>query len=152
MQVILLEKITNLGNLGEQVKVKAGYARNFLLPQGKALPATADNLVKFEKVRAEFEKKAQDILTKAQTRAEALAKLAITIPVNVSEEGKLFGSVNVREIAEALQKAGAEVSKSEINLPEGPIRQIGEYDVSIKLHSDVTVKIKVKIVAEENKT
>ncbi len=148
MRVILQEKITNLGNVGDQVNVKPGFARNFLFPYGKALPATPEHVAEFEKRRAEFEKAAAEVLAKAQVRAKALESLKVTLTANASEEGKLFGSIASRDIAEAITQAGVEVEKREVNLPEGPIRQIGEYEVQIQLHSDVKLTIKVVVNPE----
>lgn len=148
MQVILLEKIKNCGNLGEQVSVKAGFARNFLYPQGKAVPATQANIVKFEARRADLEKSAAERLAAAEARAEKLANLKVTISAKASDEGKLFGSIGIREIAEAITNAGIEVKKSEVELAAGAIRQLGEHDVNVQLHSEVVTVIKVEIIAE----
>lgn len=148
MDVILLEKVANLGSLGDKVKVKAGYGRNFLLPYGKAVPATADNLKAFEERRAELEKTAAEKLTAAQARGEALNGASVTITSKAGEEGKLFGSIGVRDIADAITAAGTEVEKSEVRLPEGPLRLVGEYEIELQLHSDVTVTINLAVVAE----
>jgi len=148
MEVILLEKVANLGSLGDKVKVKAGYGRNFLLPYGKAVPATADNLKAFEERRAELEKAAADKLATAQARAEKLDGESFTIASKAGDEGKLFGSIGVRDIADAITSAGTEVEKSEVRLPEGPLRAIGEYDIELQLHTDVTVTVKLAVVAE----
>jgi large subunit ribosomal protein L9 len=148
MDVILLEKVANLGSLGDKVKVKAGYGRNFLLPYGKAVPATADNLKAFEERRAELEKTAAEKLTAAQARGEALNGASVTIASKAGEEGKLFGSIGVRDIADAITAAGTEVEKSEVRLPEGPLRLVGEYEIELQLHSDVTVTINLAVVAE----
>lgn len=148
MEVILLEKVANLGSLGDKVKVKAGYGRNFLLPYGKAVAATAENLKAFEERRAELEKVAAEKLATAQTRAEALEGASVTITSKAGEEGKLFGSIGVRDIADAVTAGGTEVEKSEVRLPEGPLRVTGEYDIELQLHSDVTVVIKLVVVAE----
>ncbi len=149
MEVILLEKVANLGNLGDKVNVRPGYGRNFLVPNKKAVPATKDNLAMFEERRAELEKTAAETLVAAQTRAEQLAALdAITIVANASDEGKLFGSVAVSDIAKAVTDAGVEVSKQEVSMPEGPIHAIGEYDIAIRVHSDVTQNVKVVVEAE----
>ncbi len=148
MEVILLEKIRNLGDIGSRVKVKAGFARNFLFPQGKAATANSANIAKFETKRAELEGKAQELLQQAQTRAEKLAQIAVTIAVRASEEGKLFGSVGIREIMAAVEAVGEELDKKEITLPEGPIHELGEYEINLQLHSDVVVPIKINIVAE----
>jgi len=151
MEVILLEKIRNLGGIGNKVKVKAGYARNFLFSESKAIPATAANVAKLEATRADLEKAAAEVQKKAEERAKTLDKLEVVIPTKVSEEGKLFGSVATREIMLALKKIGFEVSKKEITLPQGPIHQIGEYDIALLLHSDVTATIKVKIIPDKEK-
>jgi|SRR5690554_1723593 len=148
MEVILLEKVANLGTLGDKVKVKAGYGRNFLLPYGKAVPATEVNLKAFEERRAELEKAAAEKLSVAQARAEALEGVSFTIGSKAGDEGKLFGSIGVRDIADAITASGTEVDRSEVRLPEGPLRAIGEYDVDLQLHSDVEVTIKLTIVAE----
>lgn len=148
MEVILLEKVANLGSLGDKVKVKAGYGRNFLLPYGKAVPATADNLKAFEERRAELEKAAAEKLSAAQARGETLEGSSITITSKAGEEGKLFGSIGVRDIADAITATGTEVEKSEVRLPEGPIRVVGEYEIELQLHSDVTVAINLAVVAE----
>lgn len=149
MDVILLEKVINLGNLGDQVKVKSGYARNFLLPKGKAVMATKDNVAKFEERRAELEAKAAEQVAEAQARAEKLAALGgVSIAANAGEEGKLFGSVTAADIADAICAGGVEVAKSEVKLPEGPIRAIGEYDLMVQLHNDVEQTVKVTVVAE----
>ena len=148
MEVILLEKVANLGSLGDKVKVKAGYGRNFLLPYGKAVPATAANVQAFEERRAELEKAAAEKLAAAQARAEALEGASFTISSKAGEEGKLFGSIGVRDIADAITAGGTEVEKSEVRLPEGPIRVTGEYEIELQLHSDVEVSVKLAVVAE----
>ncbi|MBN2690149.1 MAG: 50S ribosomal protein L9 [Gammaproteobacteria bacterium] len=148
MQVILLEKIRNLGELGDKVEVKAGYARNLLIPEGKAAPATKENLEKFAARRAELEEKAKESLTIAQGRAENLQKLTVTIPMQASEEGKLFGSVGNREIAAAYNAAGETLEKSEVILSEGPIRELGDHEIKLQLHSDVSIVTTIKVVAE----
>ncbi|GAA3587125.1 MULTISPECIES: 50S ribosomal protein L9 [Marinobacter] len=148
MEVILLEKVANLGSLGDKVKVKAGYGRNFLLPYGKAVAATEDNLKAFEERRAELEKAAAEKLAAAQSRAEALEGASFTITSKAGDEGKLFGSIGVRDIADAITAAGTDVEKSEVRLPEGPLRVVGEYDIELQLHTDVTVEVKVAVVAE----
>ena len=147
MEVILLEKIANLGNLGDKVNVKSGFGRNFLLPQGKAVMANAANLEAFEARRAELEKAAADKLASAQARANELAELVVTITANAGDEGKLFGSIGTHDIAEALTASGVEVSKAEVRLPHGTIRQIGEFDVAVHLHTDVEATVKVVVVA-----
>jgi large subunit ribosomal protein L9 len=149
MDIILLDKIANLGGLGDQVSVKAGYARNFLFPQGKAVPATKDNVAKFEARRAELEAKIAEALAAAQARADQLAALeAVTIASPAGDEGKLFGSVGTRDIADAITAAGVAVTKAEVKLPTGTLRELGEYDIDVQLHSDVTTTTKVVIVAE----
>ena len=149
MEVILLEKVANLGNLGDQVTVRPGYGRNYLVPGKKAVPATKENIEMFEARRAELEKNAADSLGIAQARGVQLAELAeVTIGSHAGEEGKLFGSVGVAEIADALTAGGVEVAKREVSLPEGPIHQVGEYEIDIQLQSDVTQTIKVKVIAE----
>ena len=148
MKVILQEKVANLGTVRDEVNVKPGYARNYLLPYGKALPATAENLAEFSKRRAELEKAAAELLARAQARAKTLTEQSFTIAANASDEGKLFGSVGPREIAEAIVASGIEVEKREVDLPEGPIRQVGEYDIHVHLHSDIVVTIKVKVAPE----
>jgi large subunit ribosomal protein L9 len=148
MEVILLEKIANLGNLGDKVNVKGGYARNFLLPQGKATAATADNVAAFETRRAELEKQAADKRATAESRAAKLAELTVTIAANAGDEGKLFGSIGTRDIAEAVTAAGVELDKSEVRLPNGALRNVGEFDVDVQLHTDVETTVKVVVVAE----
>lgn len=148
-QVILLEKVYSLGDLGAQVSVRNGYARNYLIPYGKAVPANKETIAQFEAKRVELEKLAQEKLAAAQARADALSKLALlTIPVKAAEEGRLYGSVGLQEIVNAATEAGCPLEKSEIRLPEGALRQLGEHDVTIQLHSDVLVTLKVNIVAE----
>lgn len=149
MEVILLENIGNLGNLGDKVDVKAGYGRNFLIPQGKAVPATEDNVAKFEARRAELEAAAAEALAGAEARAETINALGlITITANAGEEGKLFGSVGTRDIAEAVTAAGAEIDKAEVRLPEGALRELGEYEVAIQLLGDVTASVAVAVIPE----
>jgi large subunit ribosomal protein L9 len=149
MEVILLEKLGKLGNIGDLANVKAGYGRNYLIPQGKALFATAANLEEFETRRADLEAAAANKMEKAQIRASKLAEIeTVTIAANAGDEGKLFGSVGTREIEEAVNNAGGEISKSEINLPEGAIRNIGEFSVEVQLHTDVTQSITVVVEAE----
>jgi large subunit ribosomal protein L9 len=148
MNVILLEKVHNLGELGEQVKVKAGYGRNFLIPQGKAVAATADNVAKFETRRAELEKLAAEKLAAAEARKASLDGMVVTIAQKAGDEGKLFGSVGTSDIARAVTDAGIELSKSEVRLPEGALREVGEYEVDIDLHFDVVATVKVNVVAE----
>ena len=148
MEVILLEKIGNLGTVGDQVTVKAGFGRNFLLPQGKAVPATEANIKDFEARRAELEAAAADRRTSAEGRAKQLAELNITIARTAGEEGKLFGSVGARDIADAITDAGVAVEKSEVDLPEGTLRETGEYEIDIQLHVDVVQAVKITIIAE----
>ena len=149
MDVILLEKVANLGGIGDRVKVKPGYARNFLLPQGKATMATAANVARFEARRAELERKAQEDLYAAQQRAAALQDFKLRITTKAGSEGKLFGSVGTADIAEAVTTGGFEVERSEVRLPSGPIRAVGEHVVILHLHTDVDVSLPVTIVAEE---
>ncbi|WP_447594320.1 50S ribosomal protein L9 [Aquipseudomonas campi] len=147
MEVILLEKIANLGNLGDKVNVKAGYGRNYLLPQGKATAATAENVAAFEVRRAELEKAAAEKKASAESRAAQLAELEVTITATAGDEGKLFGSIGTHDIADALTAAGVEVAKAEVRLPNGTIRQVGEFDVAVHLHTDVEATVKVVVVA-----
>ena len=149
MELILLQKVANLGNIGDRVKVKSGYGRNFLLPQGRATLATADNIAKFEARRAELEKAAQDELKSAQTRASKLEGVKLSINAKAGGEGKLFGSIGTSDITEALNKAGHKIERAEVRLPQGPIRQAGEHVVHLHLHTDVTVELPVIIVPEE---
>jgi large subunit ribosomal protein L9 len=149
VEVILLEKMRNLGALGEKVKVKPGFARNFLIPQGKAVYATENNLVKFEQRRAELEKIEAEKIKDATARQKSLLALpAITIVAKAGEEGKLFGSIGTRDIADAIHKAGVNIEKREVQLSEGSLRMLGEYEVVIELESDVTATIKLNIVGE----
>src|SRR5690625_1434098 len=148
MELILLEKVINLGNLGDKVNVKPGYGRNYLLPQGKAAPATPANLAEFEQRRAEYEAKARDLLSAAEARKAKLEGAEARISVNASPEGKLYGSVGPREIVIALAEMGHEVEKGEVIQGEGPIHVTGEYDVQLVLHADVSTNIKVIVVGE----
>jgi len=149
MQVILLEKIGRLGDIGDQVDVKSGFGRNFLVPQGKAVPATAENIAMFEERRAELEATSAEKLLAAQDRAKLIEAMSeISIVANASEEGKLFGSVGTREIADAVTAAGQELEKAEVLLPEGVIREVGDYDIDLQLHADVTISVKLIISAE----
>ena len=150
MEVILLEKINKLGDLGDQVKVKAGYGRNYLIPVGKAVSATAENIEKFESRRAGLEKAQADSLSAATVRAEKLNATEITLERIAGEEGKLFGSVSGADIAEAVTATGTELAKNEVRLPEGPLRMLGEFEVNVYLHFEVEAKIKVIIVAEKS--
>ena len=149
MQIILLQRIVNLGKLGETVDVKPGYGRNFLIPHGKALPATKANIEKFEARRAELEADEAKEVATAQTRADALTDVNVIMRAKSGDEGKLFGSIGTRDIAEALTNSGLEVDRAEIKLPEGTLRQIGEYSVDIQLHHDVTATILVTILSED---
>ena len=146
MELILLQKVTNLGNLGDKVSVKPGYGRNFLVPQGKAVPATAANTAEFEARRAEYEAKAQAQLGDAESRRAKLEGASVTVYANASTEGKLYGSVGPREVAEALTKLGTPVEKSEVVM--GAIRHVGESEVIVHLHADVEVPVKVVVEAE----
>lgn len=149
MKVILLENLGRIGGIGDQVEVKAGFGRNFLIPNGKAVRATAENVAMFEERRAELEKASADKLTAAKARGDAIEKIGeITIRQLASDEGRLFGSVGTREIAEAITAAGEALEKSEVLMPEGVIRDIGEYEVELQLHADVIVTVRV-IVAPE---
>ncbi len=148
MEVILLEKIGKLGNLGDKVTVKGGYGRNYLMPQGKAVAATEANVAKFEERRAELEAAAAAALNAATARAEELNEKEITIVSKAGDEGKLFGSIGTKDIADAITAAGAEVEKSEVRLPEGALRHTGEFDVAIQLHPEVTATVKLTVVAE----
>ena len=149
IEVILLETVGNLGGLGDQVSVKAGFGRNYLLPQGKAVPATAENVAQFEARRAELEAAAASALTAAQKRADAInAMAAVVITMKAGDEGKLFGSVGTRDIAEAATAAGVEIDKSEVRLPEGALREIGTYEVAVQVHANVMTVLNLSIVAE----
>jgi large subunit ribosomal protein L9 len=148
MQVILLEKVVNLGNLGDVVKVKDGFARNFLLPQGKAKRATEANLKAFEVRRAELEKAQADLLAKAQERGAKINGLTLQIVQKAGVDGRLFGSVTNYDIAEALGKQGFEVEKAQIRMPQGPLKAVGEHKVSVALHTDVVVELGITVVAE----
>lgn len=145
MQVILLERVTNLGRVGDKVSVKPGYGRNFLVPQGKAIYATPTNIKEFELKRAEYEKAQVDKLEGARNRAEQLASMEIQLVLEADPSGKLYGSVTPKALADAIAKAGCEVRKEEVKLPEGPIRQIGDYAVNVQLHSEVVATVAVKI-------
>ena len=149
MQIILLQRIVNLGKLGETVDVKPGYGRNFLVPHGKALPATKANIEKFEARRAELEAEEAKEVATAQARADALTDVNVIMRAKSGDEGKLFGSIGTRDIAEALTNSGLEVDRAEVKLPDGTLRQIGEYSVDIQLHHDVTATILVTILSED---
>jgi large subunit ribosomal protein L9 len=148
MNVILLERMNNLGDLGEEVVVKPGFARNYLIPKGKAVRATPDNRAVFEERRAELERVAEARLGEAKGRAGKLEGMSVTIVVRAGEEGKLYGSVGTQDIADAVTEKGVEVERSEVRLPEGTIRSIGEYEVDVQLHTDVIVPVQVVVVAE----
>jgi large subunit ribosomal protein L9 len=149
MEVILLQKVANLGNIGDKVKVKPGYGRNFLLPEGKATLATAENVAKFEARRAELEKKEREELSGAQARAKKLEGFKLSITAKAGSEGKLFGSVGTSDIADGVKKAGYSIERSEVRLPHGPIRQAGEHVVQLQLHTDIVVDLPVVITPEE---
>ncbi len=148
MQLILLEKILNLGDLGEVVKVKPGYGRNYLVPQGKAVPATKENVEKFETERAKLEEAAASRLAKAESRRDAFADLTVHIAANASDEGNLYGSIGPREVADAVTELGHPLEKSEVVMGEGPIRVVGEHEVLVQLHADVELTITVVVEAE----
>jgi large subunit ribosomal protein L9 len=150
MEVILIEKIDRLGGLGDRVNVRSGYARNFLLPQGKAKLATAENVAEIEARRVEFEKEAATALTEAEARRDQISKLEISITAKAGAEGKLFGSVGNTDIAAAITDAGVALEKREVRLPEGPIHQAGEYDITLHLHADVDAVVKVIVIGEED--
>lgn len=148
MEVILLEKIENLGNLGDKVNVRPGFARNFLVPKGKAKYATPENLAEFEARRSELEQAAAQSLSQAEERRGALEGLEVSITAKAGNEGKLFGSVGAADIAQAVSETGVKLEKRELRLPTGPLRVVGEYDIEVHLHSDVNTTIKVIIVPE----
>ena len=149
MEVILLQKVANLGSIGDKVRVKPGYGRNFLLPQGKAALATAANLAKFEERRAEHERRAADELTSARKRAAQLENFKLALTAKAGNEGKLFGSIGTSDIAEALTAQGIEIERSEVRLAAGPIRLVGEHNVRLHLHTDVELDLPVTVTAEE---
>ena len=148
MELILLQKVTNLGVLGDKVNVKPGYGRNFLVPQGKAVPATAANVAEFEAKRADYEAKAKAVHDEAEGRAAKLEGASVTITANAATEGKLFGSVGPRDIADAFTAAGLPLEKSEVIMGEGALRNVGEYEIVVKLHADVQTTVKVVVQAE----
>jgi len=148
MEVILLDKVGKLGNIGDKVTVKAGYGRNFLLPQGKAVAANAKNIADFETRRAGLEAAAAAKKADAEARAAKLAELTVTIAANAGDEGRLFGSIGTRDIADAITAAGVEVTKAEVRLPQGALREVGEFDIDVQLHSEVTQAVKLVVVAE----
>lgn len=149
MEIILLEKVRNLGNLGDLVKVRAGYGRNFLIPQGKAAIANAANKAAFEVRRAELEKLAAKEVGEAQARAEKMRGVSIQITSKAGEEGKLFGSIGTADIAEAMKAAGHALERAEIHLPQGPLKQVGEFEIPVSLHTEVNFSIRVSVVAEK---
>lgn len=149
MNVILLEAVENLGSIGDLVKVKPGYGRNYLLPQGKAALATPENMRQIEKRRVELEKAAAEELAKARERAKAFDNLEVVIHANAGSEGKLFGSVGPIDIVEALAAVQVEAERAEIRMPEGPIQEVGEFPIGVHLHSEVDVEVLVKVVGEE---
>ena len=149
MQIILLEKVANLGTLGDNVKVKAGYARNFLIPTGKAKRATEANKAEFEQRRAELEKAANEILSTTQERASKLEGLMVQVTQKAGVDGRLFGSVTNYDISEALKAQGFEVAKGSVRLPNGPLKQVGDYDIVLDLHTDVKANIKVSVLGEQ---
>jgi len=149
MDVILLEKVENLGNIGDRVKVRSGYGRNFLLPRGKATLATPTNVAVFEARRAEFEKKEAEELAAARQRAASAGKLTLRLSAKAGTEGKLFGSLGTADIAEACTAAGVPVKRSEVRLPDGPIRTVGDHSIELHLHSDVNAVISITVIAED---
>lgn len=149
MQVILMEKVVNLGNLGDVVKVKDGFARNFLIPQGKAKRATPENIKHFETRRVELEKAQNEALAKAQERAEKLNNLKIALTQKAGADGRLFGSVTNYDIVDALEKQGHEVERSQVRMPQGPLKQVGEFPIEVSLHTDVTATITVAVIGEQ---
>ena len=149
MNVILLDSVENLGAIGDLVTVKPGYGRNFLIPSGKAALATRENIAEFEARRADLEESAAEELSSAKARSQLLEGMELVIPANVGAEGKLFGSVGPIDIAEAFDKVGVEVARSEIRMPEGPIHEIGEFSVGLHLHTDINIEVTVKVVAED---
>ena len=149
MEVVLLEKVQNLGDLGDTVKVKPGFGRNFLIPQKKAVPATPENVEKFEAQRAELEKAQADALKSAQARAAALTDLELQIAAKVGSEGKLYGSIGTSEIADAVSATGEAIEKREVRLPEGALREVGQHTVSLHFHADVDVEITIDVIPED---
>jgi large subunit ribosomal protein L9 len=149
MDIILLQKVANLGQIGDRVKVKSGYARNFLVPTGRATMATAANIAKFEAQRHELEAKANAELASAQSRAAQFADFKLELKAKAGSEGKLFGSIGTTDIAEAAEKAGHAVTRSEVRMPNGPIRSTGEHSIQLHLHTDVDVTLVVTVVADE---
>ncbi|GGY00428.1 50S ribosomal protein L9 [Litchfieldella qijiaojingensis] len=148
MEVILLDKIGKLGGLGDKVTVKPGYGRNYLVPYGLAVPATKENVEAFEAQRAELEAHAAERKAEAEARAAQLAEIELSLVAKAGDEGKLFGSIGPRDLAEAIAQAGIDIAKSEVRMPEGPIRQTGEYDIALQLHAEVSASVRVVVVAE----
>ena len=148
MEIILLEKVPNLGSLGDKVTVRPGYGRNFLIPHGKAVAASPEKIKQFEERRAELEKKAADVLAAAEARAASIAAISVTIAHKAGDEGRLYGSIGTRDIADAATAQGIAVEKGEVRLPNGAIRQVGDYEIGIQLHGDVTAVLKLAVVAE----
>jgi large subunit ribosomal protein L9 len=148
VEIILLQKVEGLGNLGDRVRVKPGYGRNFLIPTGKATEATPQNIARFEARRAELEEQLAKALAVAKARAQELTDVMVTLAVKAGNEGRLFGSVGAADIAEAVSAVGIELKKNEVRLPRGAIRQLGDYEVEVRLHSDVSTKIRVNVIAE----
>ena len=149
MEIILLQKVANLGNIGDRVKVKSGFGRNYLLPEGKATLATPANVAKFEERRAELEKVAREQLTSATERQEALKDFKLVVRAKAGTEGKLFGSIGTADISEALKRENFNITRSEVRLPNGPLRTVGEHTVNLHLHADIDVSLPVTIIAEE---
>jgi large subunit ribosomal protein L9 len=149
MEVILLEKIGKMGKLGDKINVKPGFGRNYLIPHGKAVRATTENIALFQARQAELEQVATAAIAAAQERADKISALVVNIPAKIGEEGKLFGSIGTREIAHAVTEAGVALTKSEVRLPDGAIRFAGPHEVTLQLHTDITVKLKIQIVPEE---
>lgn len=149
MEIILLQKVPNLGVMGDRVKVRAGYARNFLLPKGKATLATAQNVVKFETRRAELEREAHEQFMAAKARAGQAQDLKLRVTAKAGSEGKLFGSIGTTDVVEACQGAGIKVARSEVRLPDGPIRAVGEHTIVLHLHADVEIELPLTVVADE---
>ncbi len=149
MNVILLDKVENLGDIGDMVNVKPGYGRNYLLPQGKAALATKQNIAEFESRRVELEKAAAEELSAAKARAALIEGMDLVIAANVGSEGKLFGSVGPIDVADAFSKVGVEVARAEIRMPDGPIHEVGDFEIGLHLHTDVNVDVNLKVVAEE---
>lgn len=148
MKIILQQEVINLGRVGDQVVVRSGFGRNYLIPQGKAVRATKENLALFELKRAEFEKQADQVLEAAKKRSELFQDKEFTITSKAGEGGKLFGSVGPRDIAKAIENEGFEIEKSEVSMPDGPIRQTGDFDITLKLHSSVAATVKIKVIEE----